>query len=96
MPLLPTDICGKLYRNFDVLALPDSLNEQIKRWCEDDLALPPVATKSAEPDRTPLKVVYDSRSDDPEFRAWGLFATDFGFHEHIRVSQVDHVGRILA
>ena len=89
MPLRPTDICGKLYRNFDVLALPDSISEQIEQWCENDLALIRADSTPSHPDNDLLKVVYDSSSEDPEFRSWGVFATDLQFDRHIQLSQAD-------
>ena len=89
MPSLPTDICGKLYRDFDVLSLPESLNRQITQWCENDLALALAGSGRRDTVDAATKVVYDSGVDDPEFRAWGLFATDRRFDEHIHVAQAD-------
>lgn len=86
MPNLPTDICGKLYRNFDVLSLPESLDQQISQWCENDLALSPQQSLN-ECVAPATKVVFDSSVDDAEFRAWGAFATDGRFSEHLRVVQ---------
>lgn len=45
MRSLPTDICGKIYRAFDPYHIRDSLEDQILRWCRDDLGLNPVSAE---------------------------------------------------
>lgn len=56
MPQLPTDICGRIYRNFDTYKLTSSLSTQIDNWCEKDLLLTKVdlATIGSETEREPL------------------------------------------
>jgi hypothetical protein len=48
VPLMPTDIAGKLYRTFDSYRIGISISEQIAVWVERDLGLarpsPPQAT----------------------------------------------------
>ena len=42
MPRLPTDIYGRIYRDFDALNLLSSIGKQIREWCEKDLQLRPI------------------------------------------------------
>ena len=39
MPKLPTDMTGKLYRNFDTYNITLTIREQISQWAERDLGL---------------------------------------------------------
>lgn len=41
MPRLPTDICGKIYKDFDTYDLKNSVESRVKDWCEKDLCLIP-------------------------------------------------------
>jgi hypothetical protein len=81
MPRLPTDMLGLIYRDFDVFDLQNSLKQQIKNWCTDDLGLqPPRSFFRPEP----LELVYDNQAEDPEFRTWGRFSTIRAFN-HIKL-----------
>jgi len=39
MPRLPTDICGFLYKDFDIFAIQESITKQINSWVVTDLEL---------------------------------------------------------
>jgi hypothetical protein len=39
MPKMPTDMTGKLYRNFDTYNITATIHEQISQWAERDLGL---------------------------------------------------------
>jgi hypothetical protein len=39
MPKLPTDMTGKLYREFDAYEITRTINEQIGQWAQQDLGL---------------------------------------------------------
>lgn len=41
MPGLPTDICGFLYRDFDIFDIENSIGTQIRQWVLNDLCLNP-------------------------------------------------------
>jgi hypothetical protein len=76
MPNLPTDVCGKIYRNFDTYDL-STVGQQIGEWCEHDLGL------------TENKVVvYNSSEDDQKFtQFWpygliGLIDQEYQVIEH--------------
>ncbi|MFW9875146.1 MAG: hypothetical protein ACFFG0_18735, partial [Candidatus Thorarchaeota archaeon] len=61
MPKLPTDVCGKIYRNFDTYNL-FTLKNQIVNWCEKDLQF-----------NRKEKVIYDSKLFDKEFNDFWFF-----------------------
>ena len=84
MPLMPTDICGRIYRDFDVFNLDKSISDQVTAWCERDLGLARVVKRPLEAAVEPA-VVFDSAVDDPQFRTWGVFSTVCAFADHIRV-----------
>lgn len=42
MPRLPTDICGKIYKDFDTYEIEASVELRIIEWCEKDLGLLPI------------------------------------------------------
>jgi hypothetical protein len=73
MPRLPTDVCGKIYKDFDTYDASQSVAGQLKAWCESDLGLAPIDSKSAgaKSDR-PEHLVYDGASDEA-FSKWGRF-----------------------
>ena len=93
MPRMPTDICGRIYRDFDVFSLEKSISEQVTAWCERDLGLVRIVAQPAEA-AVEQDVLFDSAVDDPEFRTWGVFSTVRAFADHIRV-QRDQSGRGL-
>jgi nucleoside 2-deoxyribosyltransferase len=39
MPRLPTDVCGRIYSDFDTYDLLKSVKPRIAQWCENDLGL---------------------------------------------------------
>lgn len=44
MPRLPTDVCGKIYSDFDTYDLANSVKPRIAHWCEKDLGLRPLSS----------------------------------------------------
>lgn len=82
MPRLPTDTCGKIYRDFDTYKLSNSLSKQVSDWCKRDLGLPEIC---APPTTPPGAIVFDSETEDPEFRDWGVFDTTRQFEKHIEL-----------
>jgi hypothetical protein len=91
MPRLPTDIYGRIYRDFDALNLRSSLEKQIREWCKIDLQLSPIG-QYPKTDSTNLIILYDNLTEDPEFRTWGVFSTDGLFSKHIRLHWDDESG----
>jgi hypothetical protein len=82
MPRLPTDILGKIYRDFDIFELTRSLREQIADWCIRDLRLERARPNAGS---VQLATAYDNQVDDPKFRTWGVFSTIRDFEAHIQV-----------
>ncbi len=39
MPRLPTDTCGRIYRDFDAFEIEKTITHQVGLWCEKDLGL---------------------------------------------------------
>jgi hypothetical protein len=92
MPRLPTDIYGRIYRDFDILHLRSSIEEQLRAWCEKDLQLRPIGQQShIQP--ADFMIAYDNLSEDPEFRTWGVFSSDGLFAHHIRLQRDSETGR---
>lgn len=89
MPRLPTDICGRIYRDFDALNLKVSIQEQISEWCKNDLRINRVG--EGDLSQPNMSITFDSRTEDPEFRTWGVFASDGRFTEHISLDQISDV-----
>lgn len=92
MPRLPTDICGRIYRDFDALDLSASIEKQIREWCMNDLRLM-AADLSSDPSSRQYVIAFDNQSEDPEFRAWGVFSSDRLFSEHIKLHRLEGSGR---
>jgi len=82
MPRLPTDTCGKLYRDFDTYNLPVSIEDQIRHWCEQDLGLFIIGA-TGEQHRETGTLIYDSKSEDNEFRTWGVYSSIGRFYDNI-------------
>lgn len=83
MPRLPTDTCGKIYRDFDTYDLPTSIVSAICDWCQRDLGLTLVSS-DVSGKSTPGRLIYDSGAEDKSFRTWGAYDTTGLFSEHIR------------
>ncbi|MEP6672253.1 MAG: hypothetical protein ABJF10_24025 [Chthoniobacter sp.] len=83
MPRLPTDTCGKIYRDFDTYRLSDSLAQEISDWCKRDLRLS--ERSEANPAQPFGTLIFDSDAEDPEFRDWGVYDTTRQFEHHIRL-----------
>jgi hypothetical protein len=84
MPRLPTDTCGKIYRDFDTYDLSNSIEKQISDWCERDLGFSLIGAES----QTQIehgKLVYDSKSEDGSFRTWGVYSSIRMFSENVRL-----------
>ncbi len=82
MPRLPTDICGRIYRNFDSYNIATSIESEIRNWCVNDLGLQETREGVETFDKFGV-VAFDNRSDDPEFSTWSSVSSD-GLH-------VDHL-----
>ncbi len=39
MPRLPTDICGKIYKDFDTYNVGESVSKCVQTWCQNDLGI---------------------------------------------------------
>jgi hypothetical protein len=84
MPRLPTDTCGKIYRDFDTYDLTNSIEIQISEWCERDLGLSRISiVNHGGPEIE--RLVYDSNSEDKSFRAWGAFSSLGTFSDNIKL-----------
>lgn len=81
---IPTDICGRIYRDIDTFDVHRSVFEQVTAWCHRDLGLSRAASAVHEPPGGHV-VVLDNAVEDPMFRTWGVFSTVRAFPEHIRV-----------
>jgi len=95
MPRLPTDTCGKIYRDFDTYDLADSIGKQISEWCEKDLGLTPVAT-SATSESPTAHLIYDSSSEDKSFREWGVYSSVRTFSENVKLIHMDSTDGSIA
>jgi hypothetical protein len=99
MPGLPTDSCGKIYRNFDTYNANTSVSEQVSSWCEFDLGLTQMETWGHMPTAAPksVSVIYDSASESA-LSSWGMFDSSRQFSQHVRLvsttssEQPGHVG----
>jgi hypothetical protein len=83
MPRLPTDTCGKIYRDFDTYRLSDSLAQEISEWCKRDLRLS--ERSAADPAQPQGTLIFDSDTEDPGFRDWGVHDSTRQFEQHIRL-----------
>lgn len=83
MPRLPTDTCGKIYRDFDTYRLSDSLTQEISDWCKRDLRFS--ERSDADLARPTGTLIFDSDAEDPEFRNWGVYDTTRQFEQHIHL-----------
>jgi hypothetical protein len=83
MPRLPTDTCGKIYRDFDTYRLSDSLAQEISDWCKRDLRLS--ERSAADPAQPQGTLIFDSDAEDPDFRDWGVYDTTRQFEQHIHL-----------
>jgi hypothetical protein len=86
MPRLPTDTCGKIYKDFDTYDLPSSIERQISDWCEQDLGLSVIGAESQTQIETG-KLVYDSKSEDRSFRTWGIYSSIRMFSENVKLAE---------
>lgn len=87
MPRLPTDTCGKIYRDFDTYELFDSLTREVSDWCKRDLRLSDHSIYSL---AKPAEVlIFDSDSEDPEFNNWGTYSTARQYNQSIRLASIE-------
>jgi hypothetical protein len=93
MPRLPTDTCGKIYRDFDTYNVDTSISNQVKAWCEADLGLARASATEGPSSATqgPECIVYDSASDET-FSTWE-FDTSRSAGKHIRVISTESSAR---
>jgi hypothetical protein len=84
MPRLPTDTCGKIYRDFDVYDLPASVDVQVSDWCERDLGLTPSTSGDTTKTETGV-LIFDSTSEDQSFRTWGIHSSIGMFAECVKL-----------
>jgi hypothetical protein len=83
MPRLPTDTCGKIYRDFDTYNLASSLAKAVSDWCNRDLRLS--KSSADESEKRTGTLIFDSDLEDPEFRGWGAYDTTRLFESHIQL-----------
>jgi hypothetical protein len=89
MPRLPTDTCGKIYRDFDTYSVAESVSSQVKAWCETDLGLTHLDSANASSAVQQAEhAIYDSNSDE-HFSTWGTFDTSRNHRKHIRLISTD-------
>ncbi|MBM2812124.1 MAG: hypothetical protein HW416_2883 [Chloroflexi bacterium] len=74
MPQLPTDICGKIYKNFDTYDIETTVNERIAEWCENDLRLRLPESVDSGP-VVSERLLFDSNSMDPGSRAVSIYGS---------------------
>ncbi len=79
MPRLPTDICGKIYKNFDTYKIEESIGAKIREWCENDLALKRQAA-GEEPPSVKERLVHESGQD---FNTWTLYSDIGGIDDRL-------------
>lgn len=87
MPRLPTDTCGKIYKDFDIYNLASSIESQITDWCEHDLGLSVAGTETENPEPRGT-LVYDSSSEDKSFTTWGLYSSIRMFSQNIKLVEI--------
>ncbi len=66
MPRLPTDICGKIYKDFDTYRIEQSISNRLKEWCENDLGLVTLQIKSIS--RSELDLYISKNIDSFKFK----------------------------
>jgi hypothetical protein len=59
MPRLPTDICGRIYKEFDAYDLERTVDERVSEWCERDLGLSQVTRTNVDAP-LPERVLFES------------------------------------
>jgi hypothetical protein len=84
MPRLPTDTCGKIYRDFDTYAADKTVSSEVAAWCEADLGLAPAAASEDTTAKHFEHTVYDGNADE-NFSTWGFFDSSRLFHKKIRI-----------
>lgn len=87
MPRLPVDICGRIYRDFDALNIRTTVINQINEWCERDLGLICIS-KILPATHVRYVIVYDNKTQDPEFRTWGMYSSIGYFSRHINLKNI--------
>jgi hypothetical protein len=84
IPRLPTDTSGKIYRDFDIADLSNSIETQIGAWCERDLGLS-LTEGYRHPKHERELLVYDTEAEDSVFRTWGKYSTIGMFSRNIQM-----------
>ncbi|MBD3342169.1 MAG: hypothetical protein GF353_23915 [Candidatus Lokiarchaeota archaeon] len=86
MPRLPTDICGKIYKDFDTYDIEKSIENRITEWCENDLGLLPV-TQNKNINKEDIHLIYDTESEGIPLNSWTVYSTVGGFDDRIMVDK---------
>lgn len=84
MPRLPTDTCGKIYKDFDICKISNSINIKIKEWCENDLGLEIIKLKKEiKPFEINEKLIYDLNNEKLNELSWTFFdSSGFDFYSN--------------
>ncbi len=85
MPRLPTDICGKIYKDFDTYRIEESIGSRIQEWCENDLGM---KRRRAERERTAIeeRLIHESGQD---FSSWTLYSDIGGIVDRLTSEERD-------
>jgi hypothetical protein len=86
---LPTDACGKLYRDFDCERIAETITREVAEWCVRDLCLSPVVSDECK-GTNKYRLVYDSQTDDADYRQWGHYST-LGFASAVHLGLLREV-----
>jgi len=84
MPRLPTDICGKIYKNFDTYDLEKSLHNKITEWCKNDLGLLPISNNE-NIDKKKISLIYDIGSEELPLNSWTVYSSVGDFNNRIKL-----------
>ena len=74
MPQLPTDMCGKIYKNFDTYDIEKTVNERIAEWCANDLGLQLLGRVDSAP-RLSERLLFDSNRIDQGSRSVSIYGS---------------------
>ena len=85
MPRLPTDICGKIYKDFDTYDIEKSIQNKITEWCKNDLGLLPISHNESI-DKKDVSLIYDTGSEGMPLESWTVYSTAGGFDDRIKVA----------
>ncbi len=87
MPRLPTDVCGKIYRDFDTYGILATVGAEVAAWCERDLGLTAFDERRSTSSGRSERLIYDSIQDE-RFASWTVVDTTRMYSQHIKIVEL--------